>query len=241
MKVLVLLGLGTWLLCGACAKKSGEYNLGNQPSPPTNVVTSDYSYLALGDSYTIGQSVRVVENFPNQLVDKLKTTSSARVSLKIVAQTGWTTGNLINAIHSSNLNPKYDFVTLLIGVNNQYRGADTAVYRKEFGELLQTSINYAGGNVSHVFVLSIPDWGVTPFAGNNSSVSAQIASEIDAYNLINKEETSKQKANYLDITPISREAKNRPSLIASDGLHPSAEMYSEWVKLLAPLIVDRIK
>nr|WP_294899081.1 SGNH/GDSL hydrolase family protein [uncultured Pedobacter sp.] len=238
MKILIL--LGSLFLFGACTKKSDPVVFNNPNPAVTPVITGSLTYLALGDSYTIGQSVETSQNFPNQLVTQLKA-ENINVSNKIIAQTGWTTGDLISAIQSATLEPKYDFVTLLIGVNNQYRGYNIDDYRTEFIQLLQTSIKYAGGNASRVFVLSIPDYSVTPFAGNNVSVTSQIATEIDAYNKINKQETANLKANYLDITPISREAKTNPNLIAPDGLHPSAEMYSAWIKLLAPQVQSHLK
>jgi lysophospholipase L1-like esterase len=175
-------------------------------------------------------------SFPYQLAQILKTDSSAIQEPKIIAKTGWTTDELIQVIKSTPLNPKYDFVTLLIGVNNQYRNYDIETYRKEFKELLQTAINYADSKPQRVFVLSIPDWGVTPFAKNNTKSATQIAKEIDAFNLINKQESAILKANYLDITPISRTAVLNLNLIADDGLHPSAQMYALWVEKLSPMI-----
>ncbi len=239
MKILFFFGLSTWFVFSACNKKT-DTALVNYQNPNIGVsLTADLTYLALGDSYTIGQSVEAYQNFPNQLIDKLKA-SNKKVSGKIIAQTGWTTADLSNAIKNTSLATKYDFVSLLIGVNNQYRGYDISNYRKEFIELLQISIKYAGGNASHVFVLSIPDYSVTPFVGSNFYYATQIATEIDAYNQINKEETLKLNANYLDITPISRLAKNQTNLIANDGLHPSAIMYQEWVKFLAPMVISKL-
>ena len=200
-----------------------------------------YTYLALGDSYTIGESVSAEESFPFQLIAALKTDPSVVETPKIIAKTGWTTDELITAIKSTTLQPKYDFVTLLIGVNNQYKNFDTVIYRKEFKELLKTSIKYAGDKPENVFVLSIPDWSVTQFAKNSGRDVAKISAEIDFYNAINKKETAKTKAVYLDITPISREAVNNLNLIANDGLHPSALMYSRWVSTLAPLVKVKLK
>ncbi len=239
MKTLFFLGLSFSFLFCACTKKTEAVVINNPQPPVTPVQVKSYGYLALGDSYTIGQSVETYQNFPNQLVDQMKV-SGYTTSTKIIAQTGWTTGNLINAINSATLNPKYDFVSLLIGVNNQYQGGSIDAYREGFVNLLKTSIAFAGGNASHVFVLSIPDWGVTPYAGNNADTKARIGAEIDAFNRVNKEESEKLKANYLDITPISREAKSNPGLIAGDGLHPSAQMYKAWVKLLAPQVLSKL-
>lgn len=244
MKILFYLGIISFFIFGGCTKNKDAFIISpTEPLPPTEdvPVIGNLSYLALGDSYTIGQSVEANQNFPNQLANSLTSVDKFDVSVKIIAQTGWTTSDLKNAIKSATLAPKYDFVTLLIGVNNQYRGYNIDIYREEFVELLQTSIKYAGGNVSRVFVLSIPDYSVTPFAGNNANTNSQIAAEIDAYNQINKEEANNFKVNYLNITPISREAKTKTSLIASDGLHPSAEMYQKWVKLLSPQVSASLK
>ena len=215
--------------------------LKDETNPKTNKAVKSYTYLALGDSYTIGESVSADVSFPFQLIAALKTDTNLVETPKIIAKTGWTTNELIAAIKSATLQPKYDFVTLLIGVNNQYRSFDTVVYRKEFKELLQTAIKYAGDKPENVFVLSIPDWGVTQFAKNSGRDITKISAEIDFYNAINKEETAKTKAIYLDITPISREATSNLNLIANDGLHPSTLMYNKWVSSLAPLVRLKLK
>lgn len=242
MKILIFLGLGSFLLFSSCSKKSDTLNVVKPDIPVivTGPSSGNLTYLALGDSYTIGQSVDASQNFPNQLVEQLKVAGFTS-SVKIIAQTGWTTGNLTSAINAATLNQKYDFVTLLIGVNNQYQGANITDYRNDFISLLKKGIALTGGNASRVFVLSIPDYSVTPFAGNDANNNARIATEIDAYNKINKDETAKLSANYLDITPISREAKSDIALIASDGLHPSAKMYKAWVALLSPQVLSKLK
>jgi lysophospholipase L1-like esterase len=185
--------------------------------------------LALGDSYTIGESVAAAERFPVQLVARLR----ERVTVddpEIIARTGWTTDELAAAIAQADPQGPYDYVTLLIGVNNQYRGYPLETYRDEFRQLLQQAITFAGGNAQRVIVLSIPDWGVTPFAwGANTT---RIATEIDAFNAANRAETDAAGAIYVDITPISRQAASQPELVATDGLHPSGKMYAAWVKLL---------
>jgi lysophospholipase L1-like esterase len=185
-------------------------------------------YLALGDSYTIGESVDESERWSNQLADFLKA-GGLPTEVTIIARTGWTTNELWDGIQANKINPPYDLVSLLIGVNNQYRGYDINKYREQFLFLLNKSIEYAGGDPKRVVVLSIPDWGVTPFARGEDS--AQIAKDIDAYNAINREETERAGAFYVDIAPISREAANDRSLVAADGLHPSGRMYTEWTKL----------
>jgi len=185
--------------------------------------------LALGDSYTIGESVAVAERWPNQLQRALQQRGLYVADPEIIAKTGWTTDELSSAIDAAKPKGKYELVTLLIGVNNQYRGRDAEQYRKEFAALLQRAIGFAGGNAKRVVVVSIPDWGVTPFAEGRDR--AKIAAEIDRFNAINAEETKRAGAKYADITPISR--KN-PTLVAPDGLHPSAEMYAQWVTIILP-------
>lgn len=188
-------------------------------------------YLALGDSYTIGESVSEAERWPNQLAALVS--PSGDMDVTIIARTGWTTSELWEGIQAANPQGPYDIVSLLIGVNNQYRGYDINEYRTEFKFLLAKSIEYAGGKPEHVFVVSIPDWGVTPFAWGRDT--AQIAADIDAYNAINLEESQKAGVYYVDVTPVSRTAISDSALIAGDGLHPSGKMYSEWAKLSLPI------
>lgn len=241
MKILTITFLNALLILAGCKEKQTIIKEGNPVTYTPSANVNTYSYLALGDSYTIGESVPLSSSFPYQLVNALRLDSLNVGDPKIVARTGWTTDDLIGAIKADSFNPKYNVVTLLIGVNNQYRNYDIATYRKEFKELLQTAIHFAGGTEENVFVISIPDWGVTPFGQNSGRSVAQIAKEIDAYNAINKEETIKTKAVYLDITPISREASTNRSLIASDGLHPSVSMYKRWVDSLAPLVKIKLE
>lgn len=202
-------------------------------------------YLALGDSYTIGESVDESERWPMQLATMLESSPQFTKSIggnqrgaevTIIARTGWTTDELWDGIQAQEVNPPYDLVSLLIGVNDQYRGRDIEEYRKQFVFLLNKSIEYAGGDANRVIVLSIPDWGVTPFAGDRDS--KKIADEINQFNAVNRAETEKAGAHYIDITPISREAVNDPSLIAGDGLHPSGKMYAEWARLALPVVVE---
>ena len=185
-------------------------------------------YLALGDSYTIGESVAEDLRWPNQLVKLLNEKEKEFDRATIVAKTGWTTDELLEGIKNSNLKERYDYVSLLIGVNNQYRGRSQENFKAEFTVLLEKSIAFAGGKKERVFVLSIPDWGVTPFAkGRNQE---QIGLEIDQFNAIIKKVCALYKVSFYDITPISRRATNQTELIASDGLHPSGKMYSLWVE-----------
>ena len=197
-----------------------------------------YSYLALGDSYTIGQSVLPSENFPNQTVQLLNQQNYNFKSPEILATTGWTTDELQNNINSHTFTPPYDFVSLLIGVNNQYRGRSVENYKPEFESLLKQAIQFAGGNANRVIVISIPDWGVTPFA--NGRDRAQIAKEIDDYNAANKYISVIYKVNYIDITPGSREAATDLTLVAGDGLHPSAKEYAKWAQKVFAAIKQQL-
>jgi lysophospholipase L1-like esterase len=198
-----------------------------------------YTYLALGDSYTISESVPVSENFPNQTVQLLQKAGHDFESPEIIAKTGWTTDELQDAIQRHPFHAPYDFVTLLIGVNNQYRGRSVEEYKPEFESLLLQAIQFAGNNPDHVIVLSIPDWGATPFAVDRNR--NQIASEIDAFNAANKNICKKYNVQYMDITPGTREAAHDRSLIAADGLHPSGKEYSRWAEKLKIFIESLLK
>jgi lysophospholipase L1-like esterase len=222
----------------ACSKTPATKITHTVNEPDTTAKTDDITYLALGDSYTVGEAEPVNASFPAQLTSQLNLDKFSVKPPNIIAVTGWTTSNLIHAIAQSSLiNKKYAIVTLLIGVNDQYQHVDTAVYHANFIQLLHTAINFAKGDSSRVFVLSIPDYGVTPFAAGRDSV---IGPQIDLFNSINKKETLKAGAAYIDITPISRKAADDPSLIAPDGLHPSGTMYNMWVQLLYPLVEARL-
>ena len=190
---------------------------------------NNYTYLALGDSYTIGESVDTTDRFPVQLSAQLNS-SNYKVSIpEIIAKTGWTTNELLSEINNNEPIGKFSIVTLLIGVNNQYRGGDLEVYREEFKVLLNKAISYTS-EPKNVIVLSIPDWGVTPFAINRGRDPNKIKSEIDQFNDINKVESLLLGVSYINITDISRDAENDESLLAEDGLHPSGIMYSLWVE-----------
>ena len=204
-----------------------------------NSTIKTYSILSLGDSYTIGESVTEEERFPNQTIALLMKDGINFSSPKIIATTGWTTDELQNAIDKENISTTYDAVTLLIGVNNQYRSRSIDEYREQFVELLNQAITFAAKNKNHVFVLSIPDWGVTPYADGRDRT--KIAQEIDAFNTVNKEESLKAGVHYIDITPISRNAATDLSLVANDGLHPSGKMYAQWAAQLSPVIKTACK
>lgn len=200
----------------------------------TNKIMNEKKYLALGDSYTIGESVKESERYSMQLAEKLKEDNIILSDVNIIAKTGWTTDELNAAIDKRNPNNDYDLVTLLIGVNNQYRGRDTANYRKEFSTLLEKAIGFTSSK-ENVIVISIPDWGFTPFAKEKGKDQKQVSAEIDIFNKINLEETLKRNIKYVDVTDISREALNDLSLLAEDGLHPSGKMYSLWVERIYPI------
>lgn len=197
-----------------------------------DTITKKYTYLALGDSYSIGESVAPGDNFPNQVTAMMGGQGIAFEPARIIAKTGWTTDELETGIVAADaakpLLPAYDFVSLLIGVNNQYRGRPTANYEIEFEELIRKSIRFARGKAEHVVVVSIPDWGVTPFASGRDR--ERIAREIDEYNFVNKEIARRYHIYYIDITAWTREAATDPSLLAADGLHPSGKEYKRWAE-----------
>lgn len=217
-------------------------NCGKKSTDPEKMVEDEaLTYLALGDSYTIGEAVEQQKSFPYQLTEQLKSKGLSIAEPKIIAKTGWTTDELQSAIKAENIKTSFDIVTLLIGVNNQYRGYSQTTYRKEFKELLQTAIGFAGNNKNHVFVISIPDWEVTPFAAQNGWNVATVAQEINAFNTINKEETLALGISYTDISPASRNAATDLELIAADGLHPSGKMYLDWAVNVVPAVVKNFK
>lgn len=224
----------------SCAKPSAHPCINNIAD--MNDTTSGkkiYAWLALGDSYTIGESVNEAERFPAQTISLLNNNDKNFSQPKYIATTGWTTLDLLNAIEKENLQQQFDVVSLLIGVNDQYQHLDTAGYRKRFTECLQKAIALAGNKINHVFVLSIPDYSVTPFAKDGDT--AQIKKEIDAFNAINKEITLSYKISYTDIIPFTHEAKTDASIIAGDGLHPSGKEYAKWAALLVPEIEKILK
>ncbi|MEE4214264.1 MAG: SGNH/GDSL hydrolase family protein, partial [Bacteroidales bacterium] len=187
-------------------------------------------YLALGDSYTIGESVEEQLRWPVQLVERLREDNVKINDAEIIARTGWTTDELMRAVDAAEPGNEYDLVSLLIGVNNQYRGRDLSNFREELAELIDIAVRSADSVASRVIVLSIPDWGVMPFAEGRDR--GEIAGEIDAFNRVVNEECSYAGVKFYDITAISRKAANDPSLVAGDGLHPSGKMYSMWVDLI---------
>jgi lysophospholipase L1-like esterase len=220
----------------ACTKK--QTSLTPITYIPPIVTAPAKTYLALGDSFTIGQSVTESERFPQQTAAWLRINGINLVAPDYIATTGWTTGNLQNAINQRNP-VNHDVVSLLIGVNDQYQLHDTTGYRERFTLLLENAIQLARGKKEHVFVLSIPDYSVTPFALYYDT--ARIRLEIDWFNNINKQVTNIFKITYLDVTTSFREARNDRTLIATDGLHPSGLEYKKWADRLGPLMLPVLK
>lgn len=198
----------------------------------------NYSYLALGDSYTIGEQVTFAENFPNQAVQVLRKSGFMFHAAEIIAKTGWTTDELNHAIEKTITFETYDIVSLLVGVNNQYRGRSATEFKIEFEHLLQRAIQFAANKPYRVFVLSIPDWGVTPFAEGRDR--KQVAEEIDAYNYICESSAKEFHANFINITASQREDGNKEEFLAPDGLHPSGLEYKKWAARLADGILKEI-
>ncbi len=198
--------------------------------------THKLKFLALGDSYTIGESVAEEERWPVQLVRMIRESGFDYAPPKIIATTGWRTDQLREAIDQENLDKSYDLVSLLIGVNNQYQGRSVASYEPEFENLLKTAILLAGNKPQNVIVLSIPDYGFTPFGREKQAL---ITAQLRDYNAANKRITKKYGITYIDITPVSQRGLVEPELVATDGLHPSGKMYAEWVDLIIPALIKK--
>jgi lysophospholipase L1-like esterase len=195
-------------------------------------------YLALGDSYTIGEDVLADRRWPMQLAEKLRAQDVAMDDPQIVAVTGWTTDELSDGMDKAELASSYDLVTLLIGVNNQYRGRPAEEYRTQFRVLLMRAMTLAGKRPERVVVVSIPDWGVTPFGHKSGRDLRQIATELNEFNAIAQAETLELGACFVNITGISRD---HASLVASDGLHPSGAQYALWTAAIQPVVADALQ
>jgi lysophospholipase L1-like esterase len=207
----------------------------------TNDITSNYKILSLGDSYTIGQSVCETCRFPVQLRDSLnENLSNSIVSVDIIAQTGWTTTNLIDAIENENVVETYDLVTLLIGVNNQYQNRPFNIYEEEFPILVNTAISLANGEQDKVIVISIPDYAFTPF-GQVVNNTEQISEEIDQYNDFAFVYCVNNGITFINITDITRQGIDNPELVAADNLHPSELAYSKFVERILPTAIEKIQ
>ncbi|MEM6719950.1 MAG: SGNH/GDSL hydrolase family protein [Bacteroidota bacterium] len=228
----------------SCTSDDG---LPDMPTPATaesndeTVVPTSYQILSLGDSYTIGQSVCETCRFPEQLKDSLaKTFPVDNFSVDVIAQTGWTTTNLLFAINNENPTNDYDLVTLLIGVNNQFQGRPFSLYENEFPTLVTKAITFAKGDVDNIIVVSIPDYAFTPFGqafGNPDITSA----EIDQYNSFANDYCTANLITFVNITDITREGLENTALVAADNLHPSELAYSLFVERLLPVAVDKIQ
>jgi len=197
-------------------------------------MAATHTYLALGDSYTMGEMVPLYESFPYQAVQLQRRAGHDFAAPENVAKTGWTTDELQSQMNETKFQPNYELVSLLIGVNNQYRWRSVDEYAKQFEALLQQAIHLAGDRPQHVTVLSIPDWSVTPFAKDRER--KKIAKEIDDYNARNQAIAMRLQSQYLDITPGTREAVTDHSLLTTDGLHPSGKEYARWAARLVALV-----
>ncbi|WP_183961884.1 SGNH/GDSL hydrolase family protein [Chiayiivirga flava] len=198
--------------------------------------TAALTFLALGDSYTIGEGVAPAQRWPVQLTRDLRATGIALDEPHIVATTGWTTDELASAMDAAEPLGQWDLVSLLIGVNNQYRGRSVDDYRAEFEALLQRAIGLARGRSDRVFVLAIPDWGVTPFAAAQGRDAARIAHELDAYNATAADICARHDVAFVDTAPVSRRRGAEPAMLAEDGLHPSGALYAEWKNAALPIV-----
>jgi acyl-CoA thioesterase I len=235
-RVIKLLLFSIFVFIG-CSNDDDKNNFYTSTNPkPKNI-----KYLALGDSYTIGESVCQSCRFPEQLKDSIMNyfSESDNFAVKVIAQTGWTTSNLKTAISNENLSPEYDLVTLLIGVNNQYQNKPFSLYETEFPELLQTAIVLAKGNLNRVIVVSIPDYAYTPF-GQSSSNPGNISNQLDQYNLFAKNHAESLGISFVNITDITREGLINPALVAQDNLHPSKLAYSKFVERILPLARNKL-
>ncbi|MCO5167534.1 MAG: GDSL-type esterase/lipase family protein [Planctomycetes bacterium] len=208
-------------LCAALAGCDAE------PAAPATRV------LALGDSYTIGEGVRPADRWPVLLVERLRASGARVADPELIARTGWTTDELARAIERARPAGPYDLVTLCVGVNDQFRGRPLDETRPRFAALVARAAGLAGDRPGRVLVLSVPDWGVTPFAAGRDR--AAIAREIDALNAMARAEVERAGARWLEVTATSRRAADEPALLADDGLHPSAAMYARWAEAALPL------
>ncbi|MEO1021462.1 MAG: SGNH/GDSL hydrolase family protein [Bacteroidota bacterium] len=215
------------MLVWGCTQKS-------QPQQPTEL-----TYLALGDSYTIGEAVPEQERWPVQLVDSLQKAGIDVKAPTIIAKTGWTTNELMEAIDQAAVDSTYDFVSLLIGVNNQYRGYDINQYRVEFQSLLEQALAFANNRSERVIVVSIPNYGVTPFAQSRNP--ERIGKELTTYDTIADSISGQYDVAFINIRNLSENARSDSSLLAQDQLHPSGKMYAQWVSRMLPIVTSKLK
>jgi acyl-CoA thioesterase-1 len=217
----------------------------SQPSPPAELSAKaaekilPLRFLALGDSYTIGEGVRETERWPNLLALALEARGVRVATPEIIARTGWTTADLTHAIERSQLTPPYDLVTLLIGVNDQFQGYQESSYPQRFRQLLERAIGLAGGDSKRAIVISIPDYSVTPFAKRFDPPAIHAA--LERYNEVNRNISNEMGVAHVDITALSRGAQKDLTLLAADQLHPSAKMYRGWVELVLPAAEEALR
>lgn len=224
--LLILVFTGILTSCGPALETIPQV-INETAEEQINDTLNEYSYLALGDSYTIGEGVSYSERWPVQLVEELNERGYAVAPPKIVAETGWTTQNLLIAMDNQLYEPRlYDLVSILIGVNNQYQDKTLEDYELDLNEIFRFAITKSRNGVDGVFALSIPDYGATPFGGLNSE---EISEEIDEFNAVYRRVADEFGVDFYNITPISREVENDPDLLAEDDLHPSGLMYRSWM------------
>jgi acyl-CoA thioesterase-1 len=217
---------------------TNENSTGNNTQEEPSNLAEDFKILSLGDSYTIGQSVCETCRFPEQLKSQLENNYPlSTFELQIIAQTGWTTSSLVNAINNANPQNNFDIVTLLIGVNNQYQNKPFSIYEEEFPQLVNIAIEKAKGDLNKVIVISIPDYAYTPFGNGDPSISQ----EINSYNNFASNYCSQNNISFINITDITRQGLINPNLVASDNLHPSELAYSMFVERILPVVVQKIQ
>ena len=232
---LCLLSLFSLFACGNNAPDSEPVPFGD------DAIEVPLRYLALGDSYTIGESVAETQRWPVLLTDDLRREGFDIAAPRIIARTGWTTKNLQNGIDDADIdNETFDIVSLLIGVNNQFQGRSLEEYKTQFAELLQQAVDFAAGDKTRVFVVSIPDYAFTPF-GQNSGNAETISAEIDVFNAAAREITETEEIPFYNITPISRQGNDDPELVAGDGLHPSGKQYQLWVDSFVAEVAELLR
>lgn len=232
MTVRRMAGIVTLALAGCIGASGGAGGRGSDDQG------GGVRYLALGDSYTIGEGVAEGERWPVMLAGRLRERGIDVEDPRVIAVTGWTTDELSAGIDQEDPRGPFGLVTLLIGVNNQYRGRSVDEYREQFRGLLERAVGFAGGEAGRVVVVSIPDWGVTPFAEGRDR--PQIAREIDAFNAAGRDEAERRGARWVDVTPVSRQLGALPDHLAPDGLHPGANMYAAWTDLVFPAAVEAL-
>jgi len=233
--------LFVWASCTSSISTMEETPIPSAPNTTAPFRTGPISYLALGDSYTIGQGVEPSQNYPSLLTSKLRIRGVDIKDPIIIAITGWTTQDLLLGIRNESLgNQRFDLLTLLIGVNNQYRGQSLEDYEKDFSELMAKSLALVGDDANRIIVISIPDWGVTPYASTLSRDKQQIAAEIDRFNEKNKSLSAKSGVRYLEITAEYRSLGHMAQYLATDGLHPSEKVYDRWAEMLTEIITNEM-